>query len=509
MVQLKVAIVGKPNVGKSTFFNRLCSKKLSIVSPIPGITRDRKESNANIVDIKFTATDTAGWEREQKLELKALMVQQTKIAIQEANLVMFVIDARQNINSDDIDFAKLIQKSSKQVLLIVNKCESKIVIDTNDIYALGFGEPVFISAEHGLGFDALYYALQNIIADHSINQPLPDKQADVELAKSDKHILTGHAKISDPISANGITENATNNNYNISDQTLDIPQHKQESLLPQELRDTDRSNILLAIVGRPNVGKSTIFNQILGFTRVITSAQAGTTRDSITYDISVDNNMVSLIDTAGMRKKSKVHDNIESLSLGQTITAIRRAHIVALIVDATQAFENQDLSIAQLAIHEGKGVVIVVNKEDLVVNRKQLHDNINHITQKYFSEISNMPIVYTSAIHNHNIKSILKEVIALSKKWEQNFTTRKLNKWLKAALNYHLPPIAQNNRRIKLKYITQTASKPPTFSLFTNLPEEVPNHYTKYLINSLRNYLALSGIPIRLNFKKTLNPYIK
>lgn len=442
MSLLKFAIIGKTNVGKSTLFNRLCGRKLAITSPIAGVTRDRKEYPASLHDLNFLIIDTAGWENESKTEIKSLMMEQTQAGIEDAQIILFTVDARACLSADDLDIAHLIRKHNKPTILIANKSESKITITSNELYSLGFGEPVFISAEHNLGFDALYGAIK-------------------ELSESD--------------------------------------------LLKTEEVGT-AVDLFLAIAGRPNVGKSTIFNKLLGWDRNIVCDEAGTTRDAISYDIQFQGNNISLIDTAGMRKKSKVHEEVEGLSLAQTITAIRRSNVVALIMDVTQALEHQDLSIAQIAINEGKGLLLVFNKCDLSDELKIVQDDIRHFLEHTFKSISNIPVIYTTATEGRNVSRILSTALEIRAALMTKLTTGVLNQWLKNVTAKHTPPLTSSGRRLKLKYMTQTGIKPPTFRIFTNI-SDVPGHYERYLENALRADFQLIGIPIRIQFKTTDNPY--
>lgn len=438
----KVAIIGKPNVGKSTLFNKLCGRRLAITHDMPGITRDRKEYHAKIGKFHCVLIDTAGLETK-KAELSKAMVAQTLAATEEADIILFMVDARYGVNEDDRTFAKQIRKLGKPILLIANKCEGKLVPDFNTLYKLGFGEPISVSAEHNLGFKELEAALVNAFKD------IETKAVEVE-----------------------------------SNQSLKI-----------------------AILGRPNAGKSTLFNKILGYDRVITSDIPGTTRDAINVTLEHEGRMIEIIDTAGLRKKQKVHENVEELSNAESINALRRAHVVALIVDASRALEKQDLSIAHVAVKEGKGVLLVINKWDLVTEKRAFKEEINYLLEKNLFEIQGVDTVYMSAKHDKDVSKLFKIAAKIEKRWSATISTGKLNSWLKGAAEAHIPPLAKNGRRIRIKYMTQTASRPPTFTLFCNIPEDLPDSYSRYLYNSLRQEFGLEGIPIRLKLKKIDNPY--
>jgi GTP-binding protein len=436
----KVAIVGKPNVGKSTLFNKLCGKRIAIVDDMPGVTRDRKEFNARLGDLEFKLCDTAGWERT-KSSLQQEMAKQGKLAIDDADLILFMLDAKNGITYEDLDFAKELRRCDKPILVLANKSEGEKSANESDIYALGIGEPVYISAAHKLGFEDLYQWL-------SQNKP----------------------------------QNST-------------------------VEDEQQADIKICLAGRPNVGKSTLFNKLLGFERTVVSDVAGTTRDTITHYLDYQDKQIELIDTAGLRKRAKIKERVEDFSSGESITAIRRANVVVLVVDASQPLEKQDLSIASIAINEGKAVVLVINKCDLIKDKKYLREEIEYLIANNLFDLHGLPMIFTTAIHGRGIDSIMSEVVSTHARWNRKLSTGELNKWLKEATESHIPPLAQNGRRIRLKYITQTKQKPPTFTVFANIPEDLPDSYRRYLVNDMRNSLQLEGLPLRVNFKKNENPY--
>ncbi|MFI4983733.1 MAG: ribosome biogenesis GTPase Der [Rickettsiales bacterium] len=440
---IKIAILGKPNVGKSTIFNKLCGRRLAITHDKPGVTRDAKSYMVTLEDKPFEFIDTAGLEKS-KAELSQNMVKSSLNAAKQADLIIFTIDARQGIDHDDKDFARKIHKLGKKVILVANKSESRTNLDFTDLFKLGFGEPLAISAEHNIGLDDLRLKM-------------------VELTKD----------------------------VNIS------------------LGDEEESQYFkVAIVGRPNVGKSTIFNNILGFERVITSEISGTTRDAISHIIEHDGEEIELIDTAGMRKKAKVQEIIESLSTFESINAIRRAHAVALVIDATQPLEKQDLTIAHVIINEGRAVVLVVNKIDKIENLNAYKDELNYLISKNLNAIKDLPVVYLSAIKEHRGSEKIFRAIAKARvAWETEISTGKLNKWSEYTTGAHLPPIASNGRRFRVKYVTQTGIRPPTFTAFVNITKDFPDSYIQYLSNQLRDDFKLYGTPIRVRLKKVDNPY--
>ena len=453
MQTFRIAIVGKPNVGKSTLFNRLCRRKLAIVTNIPGTTRDRKEYAVEFGDLNFILMDTAGWEHDhEENNLKSSMMEQTRRSTNDADIIIFIIDGKTHLTNDDLEFADVIRKLGKKVLLVVNKSESKTNVDLNEIAKLGFGEAIFIAAEHGLGLDYLYHGLNDILED---------------LKK-------------DCIASNNDIE-----------------------------KDEVDDNLLLAIIGRPNAGKSTIFNQLLGFERSIISPESGTTRDAITHNIIFEDTVVSLIDTAGLRKKNKVIDGIEKISAGQTITAIRRAHVVALVVDATRGVEQQDLAIAYMTMNEGKGLILILNKCDLITDKKELHDHVDYTFEHSLTDVLNIPTLYTNALTGRNISQIIRTAIDVKKSWSQSISTSKLNKWLSDVTHAHAPSFANDGRAIKFKYITQVKTRPPTFKAFVNVSESVSRQYMRYLNHELQKSFSFKGVPVRIICATTDNPYDK
>jgi GTP-binding protein len=445
-MSLKIAIIGKPNVGKSTLFNKLCKRRLAITNDLPGVTRDRKEFKATLGKQEFTLIDTAGLEKP-KDNLSQSMITQTLKAAEEAQIILFMIDARHGIDSDDKDFANQIRKLDKKIILIANKCEGNLSYDEKDLYRLGFGTPIFIAAEHNIGFSELEAA---------------------------------------------ITETSKN-----LDVTTNIKSEDEDQALK------------ISIIGRPNVGKSTIFNKILGFERVITSEVSGTTRDAISYTIQFEGREIELIDTAGLRKKRKIYETIENLSTVETINALRRSHITMMVIDASQPLERQDLTIANVAIKEGRAVLLVINKSDLIEDRKAFLEELEYLLSKNLTEVLGVEFVFISELKNKNLDKLFKAAFKVEKIWKSKISTNNLNKWLKYTTEIHAPPLSKKGRRIKMKYITQTGEKPPTFTIFCNIPSEIPEAYMKYLRNSLRESFGIFGSPLRLKFRAGENPYNK
>ncbi len=467
---VKVAIVGKPNVGKSTLFNKLCRRNLAIVNDRPGVTRDRKIHEATLGDLEFLLVDTAGWEFvDRDTMVKDLMRQQTTAAVADADVILFVVDAREGINPHDIEFAAEIRKhAASKTILVANKSESSKRIDAGDLFSLGLGEPVFVSSAHGLGLDQLYVSLSNFIS-----ADIPDNDWYYKKKRSKSK---SREKENAPTKSDALTT-----------------------------KNDPMADINLAIVGRPNVGKSTLFNKIIGYDRVIVADAPGTTRDAITETIGVGDRNIVLIDTAGIRKRCKVEDIVESNSLGQSITAIRRANVIVLMMDARNPLEKQDLAIAKIAVNEGKGLIVAINKCDLIEDIKLLQEQVTYTLQHVLNDLAQVFVVYLTAITGRNVDRLLRAAELVHSHWQTKISTSDLNRWLRGATSSYIPPTTTHGRRIKIKYITQKASRPPTFYLNANA--ELPGHYERYLKKSLSQCFQLRGTPIRFVVKKSDNPY--
>jgi GTP-binding protein len=441
-----VALVGRPNVGKSTLFNRLSIRKRAIVHDLPGVTRDRKYADAKIGPMLFRIVDTPGLEESEEGKLEHRMMQQTMQAIMEADLVCLIVDNISGITPADKFFANFIRKYAKNYIVIANKSEKRFVHD-KEFYTLGFGDPVPISAEHGQGLADLYDAIA---------------------AKIDTEDVVA---ISNP-------------------ETSD--------------------SVQIVIVGRPNAGKSTFVNAILGDERLLTGPEAGITRESIEIEWKYKNHSLKLIDTAGLRKRANVTKSLEKLSTGDTIGSIKFANTVILMLDSTIALEHQDLSIANYVIEEGRSLVIAVNKWDLIKLRRDYEKEFTYKLEKLLPQVKGIPVVFMSAINQDKTNEVLDKAIEIYNLWNKKITTSKLNEWLAFATQNHPLPIQKKlGRRVRLKYVTQIKSRPPTFKFFSNDPDSITEAYTKYLLNSLRESFSMPGVPIRMYFAKTDNPYSK
>lgn len=452
---LTVAIIGRPNVGKSTLFNRLTGKKHALVDDTPGVTRDRREGEGRVAGLSFRLIDTAGLEEAEETSLENRMMQQTSYAVDDADVCLFVVDGRSGLTPADTFFANWIRRKDKPVILLVNKCEGhQGYTGFSEAAKLGFKEMAAISAEHGEGMGDLYDALISI-------------QERIEPAIDDDEV---------------------------------------EKLRIGDSKEDDKA-LQIAIIGRPNSGKSTLVNAYLGSDRVLTGAEAGITRDSISIDWEYEGKQLRLIDTAGLRRRSNVKQKLEKLSAADTLRAVRFSHVVLMMMDATQALEKQDLSIAGHVIEEGRALVIGVNKWDLIRKRKEYLDELHYKLEKLLPDVKGVPVVTLSAINGEHIEKLLDAAFDAYDVWNRRIDTAKLNHWLREAESQHLPPLGKNNRRIRLKYITQGNTRPPTFALFSNLPESLPKSYTRYLISSLRDAFNMPGVPVRLLLRKSENPY--
>jgi GTP-binding protein len=460
-MSFKLAIVGRPNVGKSTLFNRLAGKKLAIVHDTPGVTRDRRLADAKLGDFPFQVIDTAGFEIGAPESLPTRMTEQTKLAIGDADVCVFLMDARDGVTGGDELIAETLRRSGKPVILAANKCEGQSGKDgVLDAYRLGFGEPIAISAEHALGIEDLLDALK------AFDDTPPVVENDDEDATAE--------------------EGAADNE-----------------------EDHTNKPLRLAIVGRPNVGKSSLFNRLLGEERSLTGPEAGITRDAIAAEWVIDGRTILLHDTAGMRKQARVRgEELEELSVGNALDAIRFADCVIVLIDAMMPFEKQDLTIADLIGREGRAILFAINKWDLVENRGGAISNLREKVDKLLPQVVGAPLVAISAATGEGIDRILPAVIEADRAWNTRAPTAALNRFLQEALSRHAPP-AIHGRRVRSRYMTQVTSRPPTFALFGNQLKALPDSYIRYLQNGLREAFHLQGTPIRFHLRQTENPFAK
>jgi GTP-binding protein len=439
-----VAIVGRPNVGKSTLFNRLVGKRLALVDDRPGVTRDRREGDANLLGLEFRVIDTAGFEDEDPHTLPGRMRAQTEAAVREADAALFLVDAREGVTPLDEEIGRWLRESTTPVIVVANKAEGVGESGALDAYRLGLGDPIAISAEHGEGVADLFQSIR-------------------------PHVEHEH--------------------FDAEDDQLD-----------------SEHPLKLAIVGRPNAGKSTLVNRMLGEERMITGPEAGITRDSISLDWQWEGLPVRLVDTAGLRKRAKVEDKLERLSAADTRRAIDYAEVVVLLLDATRGLEAQDLRIAAQVIEEGRALVIALNKWDVAENASALFNGVKAALGEGLAQLRDVPLLTVSAKTGKGADTILKVAFELREAWGRRIPTGELNRWFEAAVDANPPP-APKGQRIKLRYITQVKSRPPTFVVFGNRTDELPESYRRYLLNAMRRDLKLGPVPIRLDFRGRANPF--
>jgi GTP-binding protein len=440
---LKLAIVGRPNVGKSTLFNRLAGRKLAIVDDRPGVTRDRRYAKGKLGDLDLELIDTAGFEDVTDESLEARMRAQTELALDDCDIALFVTDAREGVVELDKVFVELLRRRDKPVIVVANKAEGRAgEAGAREAFELGLGEPVAISAEHGEGMADLYAALLAA-------GPMEDDEEDGE--RGDRPVQ-------------------------------------------------------IAIVGRPNAGKSTLANRLIGEDRLLTGPEAGITRDAIPVEWTWGGRKVRLVDTAGLRRKARVQEKLEKLSTQDTIRAITYAEVVLLIMDAEHPFETQDLQIADLCEREGRALVYVLAKWDLVEDPQARLKDFQERAERLLPQLRGSPVVALSAETGRGVDRLMPAVFKVHADWSSKIKTRDLNDWLAMAVQRHPPP-AVNGRRIKPKYMAQTKARPPTFVLFASRADQLPDSYRRYLINSMRESFDLPGVPVRLTVKANANPF--
>ena len=441
-----VAIVGRPNVGKSTLFNRLVGQKLALVDDRPGVTRDRREGDARLGPLSFRIIDTAGLEEAEEGSLMRRMREQTEAAIAEADVILFLMDARAGVLPADQPFVELVRRSGKPVVLVANKAEGGAgTAGAYDAFSLGLGEPVAFSAEHGEGMGELFDALLPYVGEEDEEQ-------------------------------------------------------KDEG--------GDGKPLKVAIVGRPNSGKSTLINQLIGADRLLTGPEAGITRDAIAIDWQWRGRPIKLFDTAGLRKRARVQDKLEKLSVGDALRAVRFAEVVVVLLDATIPFEKQDLSIVDLIEQEGRAIVIGLNKWDLVADKPGLLKELREKATRLLPQVRGAPLVPISGLAGVGLDRLMQAVVGAYEVWNRRIATARLNQWLEGALAANRPP-AVSGRRIKIRYMTQAKARPPTFAIFGNQLEALPKSYTRYLVNGLREAFDLPGVPIRVSLRTGKNPFDK
>jgi GTP-binding protein len=443
-----LAIVGRPNVGKSTLFNRLVGKRLALVDDRPGVTRDRREGDARLGDLSFRIVDTAGFDEAAPDSLTGRMMAQTSAAIEGADAILFLVDVRTGLTPTDRAFADLVRRSGKPVIVVANKSEGRAGAGAAEAYALGLGDPIPISAEHGEGLSDLYDA---------IREALPDQTA--------------------------------------------MPARDDED---ESEEDIANRPIRVAVVGRPNAGKSTLINRLLGEERLLTGPEAGITRDAIAVELTWKGRAFRLYDTAGMRKRARIEEKLEKLSVADALNAIRFAEVVVVLMDAGRPFEEQDLRIADLVQREGRALVIGMNKWDLM--EKGRAGKLRREADHWLPQVKGVPIVAVSGLTGDGLDRLMQAVVDAYAVWNRRVATNPLNRWFTEAVSSHPPP-AVSGRRLKMNYITQVKARPPSFVLFCSRADAIPESYLRYLVHGLRDAFDLPGTPIRITLREKENPF--
>ncbi len=454
-----VAIVGRPNVGKSTLFNRLVGRRSAIVHDRPGVTRDRKEGVGTLGGLSFRVFDTAGLETAAEETLEGRMRRLTLKAVADADVALLLIDAKAGIVPLDEHFADLMRQQKTPVVLVANKCESKeSLAGLYDAFRLGLGEPVDISAEHGQGLEGIYRAIAGYAPPEAFD---PDAEE----------------------------PEAANVGFTVSE---GVP------LRPMNI----------AIVGRPNVGKSTLINRLIGEERQLTGPESGITRDAVTIGFTYEGRELRLVDTAGVRKRPNITDAVEKISVGETFEALRMADVVVIVVDAEIGLDKQDLTLARYVEEEGRAIVIALNKWDLITNKEKVLEDIQIRLEDSLAQLPDVSIVTMSATTGLRIDALMNAVFKVHETWTTHISTSALNRWLEATMAHHPPPLSVHKYRIKLRYMTQAKTRPPTFLFFTTRPGDLPESYMRYLSNELRAAFDLKGVPLRISLRKPNNPFV-
>jgi GTP-binding protein len=456
----KVAIIGRPNVGKSTLFNRLVGRKLALVDDTPGVTRDRREGDARLGDLAFTIVDTAGLEEGDGETLAGRMRAQTETALIDCDAIVFVIDARTGLTPTDRHFAQLVRRAGKPIILLANKAEGRAGRDgAYEAFGLGLGDPILFSAEHGEGLSEFYDALVAAL----------------------------------PVFAR-----------------VDEDEEEQAPLILGEEEDGSEVDIAkplrIAVLGRPNAGKSTLLNRILGEDRLLTGPEPGLTRDSISIATVWRERRLKLFDTAGLRRRARVVEKLEKLAVADALRAVRFAEVVVLLLDATIPFEKQDLTLADLVEREGRALVIGLNKWDLIENKSLKAQELRAEADRLLPQLRGARVIPVSGLTGAHVDKLLEAVIATHETWNKRISTGRLNRWLTPVIE-STPPPAVSGRRVKIRYMTQPKARPPFFVMFGNQLDDVPESYKRFIVNGLRETFDLYGVPIRLSMRSTKNPF--
>lgn len=471
-----IALIGRPNVGKSTLFNRIVGKDLAIVDDRPGVTRDWRDAPARIFDRPVTVIDTAGLEEAETGSLTNRMRERALSVLARSDVALFVIDGTVGITIDDEHFARIARKSDKPVFVVVNKSDTRAARDNlAEAYSLGLGDPFFVSAAHGEGLSDLYHAILELMPPEATNDDDDGQDAGPRAPRADGDLdaLEGDLE------------------YEFTDDEAEIIQEKP---------------IKVAIVGRPNAGKSTLLNTILGEDRVLTGPEAGITRDPIAIDWTRQGRKFQLVDTAGLRRKARITDKVEKLSTQETMRIVRLAQVVILVVDAAVGIDKQDLTIARHVVDEGRILVLAVNKWDIAPDRATIQKQLPEMLEQVLGQLPGLPVVYLSGLMGRNVDALFEATLAAYELWNQRIGTGKLNRWLARQESRHPAPMV-SGRPNRLRYMTQIKTRPPTFALWCGKPDDLPEDYQRYLLNGLRETFGIAGVPIRFYLRTSKNPY--
>lgn len=469
-----IAITGRPNVGKSTLFNRFARKKLAIVDNTPGVTRDWREADGFLFDQPIRIIDTAGLEENFDDSIQGRMRRQTEKALERADAILFLVDGRSGLTPIDKHFASFIRKLGKPVVLAVNKCENEAAATAgiSEAWSLGLGDPITISGAHGIGIEDIYQSLMPYF---------PEDEDDKE---------------------------AEENTFGKEDLSkIDELEGREDFDFAETIEPEAGENpIKIAIAGRPNVGKSTLLNAIIEDERVMTGPEAGITRDAIAVAWEFEGRKIRLVDTAGLRRRARIDKGIEKMAAEDSLRAIRLAQVVILVIDATIGLEKQDLAIARHVIDEGRALVLAINKWDLVRNKEKVLEDIDYRLGNSLAQLRNMPIVSLSALKGKKVPALMKEVLKIYELWNARVSTGRLNRWIDGMTQANPPPLSQG-RPNRIRYITQIKTRPPTFAMWISRPKDLPESYERYIINGLRKTFEIEGVPIRLLLRTSKNPY--